>query len=113
MDLSGFLPIMKSRIFLFFLAGLFCGTIHADVKSAPAAEAAILKTDFMRFIENDQDASLQTATASYVSPNGVIVDLIGAVQAAHLPDMEERLMKQGFQWSQTEWLKAWDLPNKK
>ena len=113
MNLSSFLPIMKSRIFLFSLAGLFCGTIHADVKSAPAVEAATVKTDFIRFIESDQDASLQAAIASYVSPNGVIVDLIGAVHAARLPDMEERLMKQGFQWNKMEWLKAWDLPNEK
>jgi len=30
--------------------------------------------------------------------------------AAHLPDMEQRLLKQGFKLQKTEWLKAWDLP---
>lgn len=30
--------------------------------------------------------------------------------AAHLADMEARLMKQGFKRTQVEWLKAWDLP---
>ena len=30
--------------------------------------------------------------------------------AAHLADMEARLMKQGFKRTQVAWLKAWDLP---
>ncbi len=30
--------------------------------------------------------------------------------AAHLPDMEARLLKKGFKLTKTEWLKAWDLP---
>ena len=30
--------------------------------------------------------------------------------AAHLPDMEQRLLKQGFKLQKSEWLKAWDLP---
>ena len=29
--------------------------------------------------------------------------------AAHLPDMEQRLLKTGFKRVKTEWLKAWDL----
>lgn len=33
--------------------------------------------------------------------------------AAHLADMEERLLKQGFKRTQVEWLKAWDLPKGK
>ncbi len=33
--------------------------------------------------------------------------------AAHLGDMEERLMKQGFKRTKVEWLKAWDLPHAK
>lgn len=31
--------------------------------------------------------------------------------AAHLADMEERLMKKGFKPVKTEWLKAWTLPH--
>lgn len=30
--------------------------------------------------------------------------------AAHLPDMEERLLKQGFKKQKAEWVTAWDLP---
>jgi triphosphoribosyl-dephospho-CoA synthetase len=30
--------------------------------------------------------------------------------AAHLADMEERLLKQGYKRVKVEWLKAWDLP---
>ncbi len=82
MESHGFLPIMKSRTLFFLLAGLFCGTSEADIKTASGAEPAASKTDFIRFVENDQGASLQTAIASYVSPTGVIVDLIGAVHIA-------------------------------
>lgn len=31
--------------------------------------------------------------------------------AAHLADMEERLLKKGFKRTKVEWLKAWDLPH--
>ncbi len=33
--------------------------------------------------------------------------------AAHLGDMEDRLLKQGFKRTKVEWLKAWDLPHAK
>lgn len=33
--------------------------------------------------------------------------------AAHLADMEERLLKKGFKRTKAEWLKAWDLPHEK
>jgi hypothetical protein len=33
--------------------------------------------------------------------------------AAHLGDMEERLLKKGFKRTKVEWLKAWDLPHPK
>lgn len=33
--------------------------------------------------------------------------------AAHLGDMEERLLKKGFNRTKVEWLKAWDLPHAK
>jgi len=33
--------------------------------------------------------------------------------AAHLADMEERLLQQGFKRVKVEWLKAWDLPKGK
>lgn len=82
MDLHGFLPPMNSRLLLFLLACLFCEISLADIITAPGAEPVTAKTDFIRFVENDQGASLQTAIASYVSPTGVIVDLIGAVHIA-------------------------------
>ena len=31
--------------------------------------------------------------------------------AAHLPDMEQRLLKKGYKLQKLDWLKAWDLPN--
>ncbi|MCB1276393.1 hypothetical protein [Prosthecobacter sp.] len=33
--------------------------------------------------------------------------------AAHLADMEARLLKKGFNRTKVEWLKAWDLPHEK
>ncbi len=33
--------------------------------------------------------------------------------AAHLADMEERLLKKGFKRMKTDWLTAWDLPHEK
>ena len=30
--------------------------------------------------------------------------------AAHLPDMEKRLLAQGFKVQKIDWVKAWDLP---
>lgn len=33
--------------------------------------------------------------------------------AAHLGDMDERLVKKGFKRTKVEWLKAWDLPHAK
>lgn len=33
--------------------------------------------------------------------------------AAHLADMEERLLKKGFKRTKAEWLKAWELPHEK
>jgi hypothetical protein len=33
--------------------------------------------------------------------------------AAHLADMDERLLKKGFKRTRTEWVKAWDLPHEK
>jgi hypothetical protein len=33
--------------------------------------------------------------------------------AAHLADMEERLLKKGFKRGKVEWLKAWNLPHEK
>jgi hypothetical protein len=82
MNLHGFLPDMNYRHLLFFLACFFCGASLADINISSGAEPAAVKTDFIRFVENDQGASLQTAIASYVSPTGVIVDLIGAVHIA-------------------------------
>jgi hypothetical protein len=29
--------------------------------------------------------------------------------AAHFPDMEQRLLKQGWKLQKTDWLKAWDI----
>ena len=32
--------------------------------------------------------------------------------AAHFPDMEKRLLEQGFKPVKQEWLTAWDIPKK-
>jgi len=82
MNSHGFLPDMNYRLLLFLLACFFCGGILADINTSSGAEPTTAKTDFIRFVENDQGASLQTAIANYVSPTGVIVDLIGAVHIA-------------------------------
>lgn len=73
---------MKSPPLLFLLSIFLSGFCLADIKTAPGANPAAETTDFIRFVEDDQGASLQTASASYISPTGVIVDLVGAVHIA-------------------------------
>lgn len=53
----------------------------ADLK-AVSQDGLVTATDFIRFVEDDNGASLQTGIASYASPTGVIVDLVGAVHIA-------------------------------
>jgi hypothetical protein len=73
---------MKPPSLLFLLSFLLSGLSLADIKTAPGASPATETSDFIRFVEDDQGASLQTAIASYVSPTGVVVDLVGAVHIA-------------------------------
>ena len=49
--------------------------------SAVAAEDAV-KADYVRFVENDKGASLETAVTSFSNEAGVVVDLVGAVHIA-------------------------------
>jgi hypothetical protein len=79
MDSHGFLPDMNYCPLLYLLTCLCCGASLADVNTSLGTEPATAKTDFIRFIENDQGASLQSDIASYTSLPAVIVDLIGAV----------------------------------
>lgn len=68
---------MKKRLVL--ALGLTILSTSAEEKKAEAVHAP---TDFIRFVETDEGDSLQTAIASYLSPSGVSVDLIGAVHIA-------------------------------
>lgn len=79
MDSHGFLPDMNYRPLLILLACFFCGASLADINTSPGAEPVTEKTNFIRFVETDQGAFLQTASASYTSPTGVILDMTDAV----------------------------------
>ena len=69
-----------NRLLLAF--GLMLFSASAEEKKATSAVAEPAATDFIRFVETDEGDSLQTAIASYLSPAGVTVDLIGAVHIA-------------------------------
>jgi hypothetical protein len=71
---------MKKRALLAFGLMLFSASAEEQKATPVAAEPAA--TDFIRFVETDEGDSLQTAIASYLSPAGVTVDLIGAVHIA-------------------------------
>jgi hypothetical protein len=71
---------MKKRALLAFGLMLFSASAEEQKATPVAAEPAA--TDFIRFVETDEGDSLQTAIASYLSPVGVTVDLIGAVHIA-------------------------------
>jgi hypothetical protein len=74
---------MKKRLLLAFGLTLLSASAAEEKKATPAATApAPAPTDFIRFVETDEGDSLQTAIASYLSPVGVTVDLIGAVHIA-------------------------------
>lgn len=72
---------MKMRLLFAFSLTLLSASAAEEKKAAPAA-AAPVPTDFIRFVETDEGDSLQTAIATYLSPGGVTVDLIGAVHIA-------------------------------
>lgn len=57
---------------------LLPGLLLAAVLSAQAQEP----TDFIRYVENDESDSLQTAVVTYESPQKVQVDLVGAIHIA-------------------------------
>jgi hypothetical protein len=71
---------MKKRALLAF--GLMLFSASAEEKKTTSAVAEPAATDFIRFVETEEGDSLQTAIASYLSPAGVTVDLIGAVHIA-------------------------------
>ena len=54
--------------------------VPAETPPAPAAAAT--EVDYVRFIEDEKGAQLQTAIATFAGPNGARVDLIGAVHVA-------------------------------
>lgn len=56
--------------------------LSASAEEKKAANTPPSPTDFIRFVETDEGDSLQTAIATYLSPSGVTVDLIGAVHIA-------------------------------
>jgi hypothetical protein len=79
---------MKPAAIALSLGLLLNATAWADLKPVTTDGVAVA-TDFIRFVENDDGASLQTGIASYVSPTGVIVDLVGAVHIADKKYFEE------------------------
>lgn len=79
---------MKPAAIALSLGLLLSATARADLKPVTTDGVAVA-TDFIRFVENDDGASLQTGIASYVSPTGVIVDLVGAVHIADKKYFEE------------------------
>jgi hypothetical protein len=60
------------------LAATAAGLARAD-ESAAASETAPAGNAFIRFIEDDTSAALQTAVTTYENADGVKVDLVGAV----------------------------------
>ncbi len=56
--------------------------LTADITDPTKSPPAEKGTDFIRFIEEDTADSLQTGIASYLSPEGVVIDLVGAVHIA-------------------------------
>ncbi len=81
---------MKTLRFLSLLVAV-TATVSApaaETKPTPASPAPLGglveadATDFLRFVENDDGESLQTAIVTYVSTSGVKVDLVGAVHIA-------------------------------
>lgn len=87
MDSHGFLPDMNYRLHLILLIFLCCGASLTDVNMSVSTESATAQTDFIRFIANDQGAFLQTASASYTSPTGIILALIVEVPSFVHADM--------------------------
>ncbi|WP_265592795.1 hypothetical protein [Verrucomicrobium sp. BvORR034] len=55
--------------------------VSPTAQVAPAVPAPA-GTDFVRFVEDDAGARLQTGIASYRNKEGVVVDLIGAIHVA-------------------------------
>lgn len=54
----------------------------ADIRSAPESTPQATATDFIRFVEEETADSLQTGIATYIAPDGTVVDLVGAVHIA-------------------------------
>ena len=81
---------MKTLRFLSLLVAVTAtvSASAAETKPGPASPAPLGGlveadvTDFLRFVENDDGESLQTAIVTYVSISGVKVDLVGAVHIA-------------------------------
>ncbi|MDZ4286552.1 MAG: hypothetical protein U0984_01260, partial [Prosthecobacter sp.] len=70
---------MIARLSL-LLTLVWAGSLCAAEATDPAATPA--PTDFIRFVEDAKGAALQTGIGSYLSPEGAIVDLVGAVHIA-------------------------------
>jgi hypothetical protein len=86
---SGLIHAMKPLPTFFIL--LFAKLLQAEPPKspakpdAPAAKAdqpAAERNEYVRFAEHDDGDSLETAVARFVSPKGVVVDLVGAVHIA-------------------------------
>lgn len=73
----------RMKPFARLLAALFAApVVLATAQGAPEEAAAPDAPRFIRLVEDDAGARLQTAVARYVSKDGVEVDLVGAVHIA-------------------------------
>lgn len=68
-------PRHPSRLVATLLLAMHCCLLRADEKKAETP-------DYVRFVEDDKGARLQTAVARFENGKGVTVDLIGAVHIA-------------------------------
>lgn len=72
---------MKLAAFLFSSLALPFAVL-ADISAPPESASEATATDFIRFVEEETADSLQTGIATYLAPDGTVVDLVGAVHIA-------------------------------
>jgi hypothetical protein len=91
---------MKSRVLIATLATACLPLLHAD--EAPAGNSVII---------GDRNAKCLRVLGEQV--NGGKKELGIFYGAAHYPDMENRLLKEGYKKTGQEWIPAWDIPKPK
>lgn len=77
------MTMQAPRFIGIFIAVLTAAAAMAEDAVPPKSLAAHAEpTDFLRFVEGEEADSLETAVVRYISPAGVMVDLVGAVHIA-------------------------------